>query len=214
VLGPVGSNSIAPLREAYYDWRAPEYDDFWNQRRLYTGAPEDWFMERDAVLEIIGQLPPARTLDVACGTGFITRRIAGPVTALDQSPRMLELARKQAPNATFVQGSAFDLPFPTSSFDRVFSSHFYGHLEEHERATFLREARRVAGQLIVLDAGLHGGPERAEWQERELNDGTQWVIYKRFFSVESLLAEIGGGEVLFSGAWFVCVRSRSRAGET
>lgn len=194
------------MREAYYDWRAPEYDDFWNQRRLYTGAPDDWFSERDSVLEVVAKLPAARTLDVACGTGFVTRRLAGSVTALDQSSRMLDVAREQAPNATLVQGSAFDLPFPDASFDRVFTSHFYGHLDEHERGTFLGEARRVARELIVLDAGLHGGEPRQEWQERQLNDGTQWVVYKRFFSADSLRAEIGG-DVLFAGTWFVCVRS-------
>ena len=81
------------------------------------------------------------------------------------------------------------------------------HLEEQERARFLIEARRVAPELIVLDAGLHEGSERAEWQERELTDQTRWVVYKRFFSVQTLLAELGGGEVLFSGTWFVCVRA-------
>jgi hypothetical protein len=105
-----------------------------------------------------------------------------------------------------VRGSAFDLPFADATFDRVFTSHFYGHLEEHERDRFLIEARRVAPELIVLDAALHAGPERTEWQERELHDGTQWVVYKRFFSEETLIAELGGGEVLFTGTWFICVR--------
>lgn len=156
---------------------------------------------------MVAQLPAARTLDVACGTGFVTRRLAGPVTGMDQSPRMLDVAREQAPNATLLQGSAFDLPFPDSSFDRVFTSHFYGHLEEQERARFLAEARRVAPELIVLDAGLHRGQPRDEWQRRQLNDGTQWIVYKRFFSSDSLRAEIGG-DVLFNGTWFVCVGGR------
>ncbi len=47
-------------------------------------------------------LPPARTLDVACGTGFLTRHLAGEVVGLDQSDAMIEIAREQAPNATFV----------------------------------------------------------------------------------------------------------------
>jgi SAM-dependent methyltransferase len=195
------------MREAYYDWRAPEYDDFWLQRRRYSGAPLSWFDQRDAVLELVAALPPMRTLDVACGTGFVTSRLRGNVTALDQSPRMIEIARRQAPDATLVQGSGLSLPFRDASFDRVFTSHFYGHLEEHERAPFLSEARRVAPELIVLDAGLHEGEPRDVWQDRELNDGTQWVVFKRFFSEAKLLDELGGGEVLFSGTWFICIRS-------
>jgi SAM-dependent methyltransferase len=199
------------MREAYYDWRAPEYDDFWNQRRLYSGAPESWFVERAAILELVAALPPVRTLDVACGTGFVTSRLRGSVTALDQSPRMLAIAEVQAPGASLVHGSAFDLPFADASFDRIFTSHFYGHLEEHEREPFLAEARRVAPELIVLDAALHGGAERADRQERELSDGTQWIVYKRFFSEETLLRELGAGTVLFSGTWFICVRSLGTA---
>lgn len=135
--------------------------------------PPGWFAERDAVLEVVGSLPPRRTLDVACGTGFVTSRLRGPVTAMDQSQRMLDIARTQAPDATVIRGNALDLPFPNESFERVFTSHFYGHLQGHERAPFLAEVRRVAPELVILDAALHGGQPREEFQDRELNDGTQ-----------------------------------------
>jgi hypothetical protein len=86
----------------------------------------------------------------------------------------------------------------------VFTSHFYGHLEEEDRVRFLAEARRVASELVVFDAA-HGGSERHEWQERVLNDGTRWTVYKRFFTGLSLLAELGGGSILHEGRWFVLV---------
>jgi demethylmenaquinone methyltransferase/2-methoxy-6-polyprenyl-1,4-benzoquinol methylase len=35
-------------------------------------------------------------------------------------------------------------------FDRVFTNHFYGHLLDQERQAFLREARRVSRQLVVV----------------------------------------------------------------
>jgi ubiquinone/menaquinone biosynthesis C-methylase UbiE len=164
------------------------------------------------VLELVASLPPMRTLDVACGTGFVTSRLRGEVTGLDQSARMLEVALSAVPDATLVLGSGFELPFAGSSFDRVFTSHFYGHLDERERSRFLAEARRVAPELVVLDAALHEGEPRDVWQDRELNDGTRWKVYKRFFSDEQLLAEVGGGETLFSGTWFVCVRSPGGSG--
>ena len=159
------------------------------------------------MLRTLGGLLPARTLDVACGTGFVSARLPGDVTALDQSARMLDVAAKQAPNAALVRGSGLELPFADRSFERVFTSHFYGHLDAAERQRFLAEARRVAPELVVLDAALHRGEPREEWQERELNDGTRWSVYKRFFSDELLRAELGGGETLFAGTWFVCVRS-------
>jgi hypothetical protein len=46
-----------------------------------------------------------------------------------------------------------------------------------------------------------------EWQERILNDGSRWQVYKRFFIPAELATELDGGETLFGGRWFVAVRS-------
>ena len=192
--------------KAYYHARAQEYDDWWLQRGLYAPRSDPgWVAERDRALAAVADLPPAHTLDVACGTGFVTRLLRGEVVGLDQSSAMLEVAREQAPTATFVEGDALELPFEDGSFDRLFTSHFYGHLEEPERLRFLAEARRVARELVVFDAALHGGEPRGEWQERVLNDGSRWTVYKRFFAADDLAEELGGGRVLFVGDWFVLV---------
>jgi ubiquinone/menaquinone biosynthesis C-methylase UbiE len=152
-------------------------------------------------------MPPARTLDVACGTGFLTRFLPGEVVGLDQSEAMLEEARRQAPQATYVQGDALALPFEDGAFERVFTGHFYGHLERAERERFLREARRLAPQLVVVDSALRPEVEPEERQERILNDGSRWEVYKRYFTPERLAAELGAGETLFAGRWFVAVSS-------
>jgi ubiquinone/menaquinone biosynthesis C-methylase UbiE len=193
--------------KAYYHARAPEYDDWWQAKGHYSFLTEDWMVERDAAFGAIRTLAPARTLDVGCGTGFVTRLLPGEVVAIDQSPAMVEIARTQAQNAEHVVGDGLALPFPDASFERVFTSHFYGHLEEPDRAVFLSEARRVAPELVVFDAGLHGGEERAEWQVRVLDNGSRWKVYKRFFTGDSLAAELGGGTALHDDRWFVLVRS-------
>jgi SAM-dependent methyltransferase len=192
--------------KAYYHARAREYDDWWLGRGLYAPKLQPgWTEERDLAFETVASLPPKRTLDVACGTGFVTRFLPGAVIGLDQSDAMLDVAREQAPNATYLQDDGLELPFEDGSFERVFTSHFYGHLEEDDRVRFLAEARRIASELVVFDAALHGGSERHEWQERVLNDGTRWTVYKRFFAGHSLLAELGGGSILHEGRWFVLV---------
>jgi ubiquinone/menaquinone biosynthesis C-methylase UbiE len=122
---------------------------------------------------------------------------------------MLEEARRAAPHATFVRGDAFDLPFPDGSFDRVFTAHFYGHLEPDDAARFLGEARRVARELVVVDASRAHSTVDAEWQERVLNDGSRWQVFKRFFTPDGLAAELSGGETLHAGHAFVVVRSAS-----
>ena len=146
-------------------------------------------------------------MDVACGTGFVTRFLGDDVVGLDQSDEMLAVASEQAPNATYAQGDALELPFEDGAFERLFTSHFYGHLEEGDRERFIVEARRVAPELVVFDAALQDGEPRFEWQERLLKDGSRWEIYKRFFTGACLLEELGGGDVLFEGRWFVLVRA-------
>jgi ubiquinone/menaquinone biosynthesis C-methylase UbiE len=191
----------------YYHRRAPEYDD-WYEGAFYSDDQRESFLRERARLErLIARLPPAHTLDVACGTGFLTRYLSGDVVGLDQSDAMLAVAREQAPDAEYVRGDAFELPFQDGSFDRLFTGHFYGHLEAPEREVFLREARRVGRELVVADAARRAGHDPEEWQQREISDGTTWPVFKRFFLPEQLVEELGGGYTLFAGDWFVVVRS-------
>jgi len=199
----------AAMRD-YYDRRAGEYDDWWQGRGLYAGRERPgWDEEVQELVAVVAALPPARVLDVACGTAFLTRHLRGAVTALDQSPAMAEIARARLPHARVVTGDAVPLPFPDGAFDRVFTGHFYGHLDLAERTAFLAEARRVAGELVVVDSALRDGVEAEEWQERRLLDGSRHRVYKRYLTADGLAAELGGGDPLMRGRWFVAVRSQA-----
>jgi ubiquinone/menaquinone biosynthesis C-methylase UbiE len=194
--------------KAYYDRRAPEYDDWVFGTGLFAGRHRpEWHAERARLEETVARLPPTRTLDVGCGTGWLTRHLRGEIVGLDASESMLEIARERVPHGEFVAGDALELPFAEDSFQRVLTGHFYGHLEDGDRERFLAEARRVAGELVVVDSALRDDVDAEEWQERVLNDGSRWHVYKRYFTPEGLAAELGGGETLFAGRWFVVVRS-------
>jgi demethylmenaquinone methyltransferase/2-methoxy-6-polyprenyl-1,4-benzoquinol methylase len=194
--------------KTYYERRAHEYDDWWLGRGRFTERDRPgWDEEVDKLRRALEALPPARTLDIACGTGFLTKHLPGEVVGLDQSESMVEEARRQAPNATFETGDALELPFADASFERVFTAHFYGHLEEADRLRFLGEARRVASELVVVDSALRPDVEPEEVQERILNDGSRWEVYKRYFTPAGLADEFGGGTTLLAGRWFVAVRS-------
>jgi demethylmenaquinone methyltransferase/2-methoxy-6-polyprenyl-1,4-benzoquinol methylase len=198
-----------PTAPTYYDRRAPEYDDWYLGVGLYADRDRPGFDdELTRVTEVLASLPPARTLDVACGTGFLTRHLAGSVTGLDASARMLALASSRVPHATFVEGDGLALPFADDSFERVVSGHFYGHLDAAQRAAFLGEARRIAPELVLVDASRAHSEVDEDWSERLLSDGSRWEVFKRWFEPEALLAEMGGkGDVLHAGDWFVVVRS-------
>ncbi|HZO62140.1 MAG TPA: class I SAM-dependent methyltransferase, partial [Gaiellaceae bacterium] len=163
--------------KAYYHARAREYDDWWLGRNLYAAKERPgWDEERTMLEGWIAGLPPKRTFDIACGTGFMTRHLRGEITGLDQSDAMLEVAREQVPQATFVQGDALDLPFEDGAFERIFTSYFYCHLEEDDRRRFLAEARRVAPELVIVGSRLQEGEQAERWDERILQDGTRWQV--------------------------------------
>ena len=194
--------------KAYYDARAREYDDWIHGVGVYAERVRPGWKEELAALEsALAALPAMRTLDVAAGSGYFTRVLPGRVVALDQSENMVAVARERETADEFVVGDALELPFDDGEFERIFTGHFYGHLDEQDRERFIAEARRVGGELVVLDSAWHEGVAREEWQERLLKDGSRWRVFKRYFDPEELGRELGGGRTVFAGDWFVVVQA-------
>jgi|SRR5579871_245491 len=197
---------MTTAERAYYEQRAPEYDDFYLGTGLYAQRERPgWQEEVEALRVMLRSLPFRSFLDVACGTGFMTQHLPGRVVAFDQSPSMLRIARSRLPQGVAVRGDGLALPFRDGAFKCVIAGHFYGHLRQPQREQFLAEARRLSARLLIFDAGPHGrfGPE--EVQERVLSDGSRHSVYKRFFTPALLMEELGGGQVLHAGKWFVGV---------
>ena len=143
--------------------------------------------------------PGHRVLDVGCGTGTLAVLIKSlywqvDVAALDPDAKALARARRKAESANvliaFEQGFSDALPHEDSSFDRVFSSMMFHHLDLGEKHKMLAEARRVlkpGGRLHLLD---FGGPETqgamARWlhaNDRIRDNGEETVL--------TLLSEAG-----------------------
>lgn len=191
----------------YYDQRAAEYDEWYLGEGLFARRDRPgWTDDIAALVAALTSLEPTRTLDIACGTGFLTVHLPGEVTGIDQSPRMIEIAARRVPAGTFEVGDALALPYPTGSFDRAFTGHFYGHLPEAERRPFLAEAGRVAREIVVVDSAWRPGVPADGWQDRVLNDGSRHRVFKRYFTAQALADELGG-EILYAGPYFVAARA-------
>lgn len=104
--------------------------------------------------------PGDRVLDVGCGTGAVAREAArrvgadGRVVGLDLNPRMLEVARRLAPDIDWREGDAGHLPFEEASFDAVVSQFML--MFTPDPAAALREMWRVLaprGRLAVAVCG-------------------------------------------------------------
>ena len=125
---------------------------------LYTMGYEEYvlFQERLAqsasARSFIPQLKPGqRLLDVGCGAGFLSLRLAEAVTpgelhGVDIEPSQVDTARALAAergcsNAAFQVADALDLPFAGGSFDVVHMGGLLLHISD--TATALAEAKRV-----------------------------------------------------------------------
>jgi ubiquinone/menaquinone biosynthesis C-methylase UbiE len=115
-------------------------------------------------------------LEVGCATGveYEGIREAGlPVTytGLDLTPAMLELARQNFPEATWVEGRAEALPFADDSFEVVLLRHVLEHLSDYQQAVF--EAVRVASRAVFCVFFI----PPSSFEKRLAQDGTWWNQY-------------------------------------
>lgn len=100
--------------------------------------------------------PGDRTLDVACGTGALTRYLAKAVgmapapVGLDISPGMLNVAQRLDPDIQWRRGDAQALPFENGSFDRVFCQ--FGLMFFADKVAAISEMKRVLspGGMLVM----------------------------------------------------------------
>lgn len=118
------------------------------QRRLEDIMARDEARGRRRVIELAAARPGMRIIDLACGPGNLTRRLApqvapgGEVVGVDLAPGMIELARAAGiANARFEVMDIEQLSFADASFDAAVCGHGLQFAPDLARA--LREARRV-----------------------------------------------------------------------
>lgn len=118
---------------------------------------------------LVSRLPPGgHVLDVATGTGLVASELLRrgfEVTGVDQSPGMLEVARRRfGRSVELVQASAEDLPFEDGSFDHLTVTYLLRYVTDRQ-ATMEELARvvRPGGVVASLEFGVPGGVARPLW---------------------------------------------------
>ncbi|MFZ0339444.1 MAG: methyltransferase domain-containing protein [Terracidiphilus sp.] len=107
-------------------------------------------------LEWLAPQAGERILDLGCGDGQLTERIAATgavVTGIDASPNMVAAARARGIDAK--EGSAESLPFPDQSFDAVFSNAVLHWVRGQDAMmTEVRRVLRPGGRFVAEMGGL------------------------------------------------------------
>jgi SAM-dependent methyltransferase len=138
-----------------------EYDAWYRTPR------GSWIGETEYRLlrEVLAPPPGASVLDVGCGSGYFTRRLAADgfeVTGIDVSPEMVRYAQSQAvAGERYTVGDARHLPFPDRYFDVCVAITSLCFIREQEQA--LTEMVRVTRRRIAL--GLLNRNSLLYWQK-------------------------------------------------
>jgi SAM-dependent methyltransferase len=134
-------------------------------------------------------LPDGPKLDLAAGTGKLTRLLTPPVYAVDPSEEMLEALRAAAPFAQALIGSAEAIPLPDDAVDAVFVADAFHWFAFDAAVDEIVRVLRPGGLLVVLWHAPGGVPSLGVLPE----------LPPRPFSPNA---------VRESGAWRACLRGR------
>ncbi len=111
----------------------------------------------DQTLALMGLQPTDRVLDLGCGTGWASRRlarVAAEVVGIDVADEMLRRAEQASPglsNIRYVWGSAEKIPAPDNYFTKVLSvESFYYYADQGKALGELRRVLAPGGKLFIL----------------------------------------------------------------
>ena len=148
--GVLPSQADSKLQQEFNEWAAAGRGD----------AMEDHHSDiTDQTVALMDLRAHDRVLDLGCGTGWATRRLAGMVSqgeavGIDVADEMLRRAEQASAgirNVRYIWGSAESIPTPDNSFDKVLSvESFYYYADQGKALDELRRVMAPGGRLFVL----------------------------------------------------------------
>jgi ubiquinone/menaquinone biosynthesis C-methylase UbiE len=144
------SQADQKLQQEFNEWAAAGRGD----------AMEDHHSDiTDQTLALMDFRPSDRVLDLGCGTGWASRRMAravpqGEVVGIDVADEMLRRAEQTSSgfkNIRYVWGSAEKIPSGDNAFDKVLSvESFYYYADQGKALDELRRVMAPGGRLFIL----------------------------------------------------------------
>jgi SAM-dependent methyltransferase len=149
----------------------------------------------EVAFEAVREAAPGRVLEVGCGWGWFAERLASElgadVVAVDQSERMVELARERGVEARV--GDVQALAFGDAEFDVAVANWMLYHVADLDRALAeLARVLRPGGRLVAATNGLRHlhelwslvGRDRASEPVRFFAEAGEESLLRHFARVE------------------------------
>lgn len=175
----------------YYSRRAREYEAIYAKPERQEGLSHirTWLCE---------QFQGHDVLEIACGTGYWTERIAPvalSITAIDASAEVLDIARRKPlpqNRVHFQQADACNLRQVNGNFTAAFLGFWWSHVSRNEQTTFLNGLHQrvdLGGKVVMIDNLYVEGSSTPisrydtlgnSYQLRRLADGSEHEVLKNF----------------------------------
>lgn len=150
--------AVDPLVQAHFTARAARY----NQSSHWVADPELGRFTVDKMEPLAGD----SLLDIACGTGEVSRYFRGRVariTGVDITPAMAAQAAGHIDH--FVESSAESLPFADASFDLVVCRQGIQFMRDEAAVAEMVRVLRPGGRVCLVHLCAYGEADRAEYFE-------------------------------------------------
>lgn len=142
----------------FNDW-ASHYDASINHLKQQAGIYQSYDKLLDTVVTFCesNQVHPLNILDIGIGTGNLAKRLlesGAEVTGVDQSRKMIAVAKRKLPHIKMRLGDFMNLPFENNRFDAIATTYAFHHLNEKEKEIALDEMLRVLkpeGFIVIGD---------------------------------------------------------------
>jgi SAM-dependent methyltransferase len=201
---PGGASPADAEMLAYYEARAPEYDDWYLRRGRYERGPVHdaaWNAELDAAGRWLDALPiQGEIVELAAGTGWWSPLLAskGELSLYDAASAPLDLARERLVahhlRAHLHVRDAW--AEPDRQVDAVFTGFWLSHVPRHRLEAFLGVVRRwlkPGGTFAFIDSRFDPQSSAADHPTpaddvsvRRLDDGREFTIVKVYYEPETL----------------------------
>ena len=150
----------------------------------------------------------ARVVEIGCGTGRITKQLAGyfnEVHALDISEKMIDYAKQhiKRPKVRFHLSKGIDIPLDNQSVHSCFSTHVFQHFDSLSVAkAYFKEISRVLkpNGTLMIHLPIY------KWPTTPLGFSKTYEIYNRIRNVRAylvrLLMELKMAKPIMRGLWY------------
>ncbi len=183
----------------YYRDRAREYEQIYEWRDPRRQEEQDLLGE-----ELKQAFRGRKVLDIGCGTGYWAERVsetAERITGIDINETVLEIARSKTYGCPteFRQMDAYNMEFMPYMFTGALATFWLSHVRREEMDVWIEHMYSVlapgARVFIVDNTYIEGVGGRLVTKDgdpntyklRTLNDGSQHLIVKNYFTAEELV---------------------------